>query len=162
MKKIMILKYAEIGFKAMMKIRQQPMLRTVNLFISHSWAYGDAYDKLKQMLSDRTYFDFKDHSIPKDDPVHNAPTSTALYNAIKQKMSPCHVVLIMAGKYATYSEWINKEIMIAKKEFYNSKPIVAVTPWGAKQISTVVTENADRIAGWNRESVINCIRDLMG
>ena len=27
-----------------------PILKTRNLFISHSWAYGDAYEKLVKML----------------------------------------------------------------------------------------------------------------
>lgn len=46
---------------------------TYNLFISHSWAYGDAYDKLTDMLRAKPYFDYRDYSVPKDDPIHNAP-----------------------------------------------------------------------------------------
>lgn len=117
------------------------MAKTFNLFISHSWSYGDAYDRLIKLLNADPYFSFRDFSVPKDDPVHIAPNSTELYAAIKRKIAPCHVVLIMAGKYATYSNWINKELKISKNDF--SKPIVAVRPWGAQQISTTVREAAD-------------------
>jgi len=37
-------------------------------------------------------------------------------------MKPCGAIIILAGVYATYSKWINKEIAIAQK--YN-KPILA-------------------------------------
>ena len=135
------------------------MARTYSLFISHSWSYGDAYKRLIALLDAAPYFSFKDFSVPKDDPVHNATNSTALYKAIKRQIAPCHVVLIMAGKYATYSNWINKEIKIAKGDF--SKPIVAVKPWGAEQVSTKVREAADVEAAWNTDSIVKAIRSVV-
>ena len=134
------------------------MAKTYSLFISHSWSYGDAFDGLVKLLRAAPYFFFKDFSVPKDDPVHNAPNSAVLYEAIKRKIAPCHVVLIMAGKYATYSNWINKEIKISKHDF--SKPIVAIKPWGAQQISTTVREAADVEANWNTNSIIKAIRSV--
>ena len=131
------------------------MSRIFNLFISHSWSYGDAYDKLIAMLKEKPYFQFRDYSVPRDDPIHDAPNSQALYAAIQQQMKPCHVILVMAGKYATYSTWINKEMKIAK-DF--GKPILAIAPWGAQQISSVVRENADEIVRWNAESIVSAIR----
>ena len=35
---------------------------TYNLFISHSWAYSDAYDRLVDMLNTKTYFEYKNYS----------------------------------------------------------------------------------------------------
>jgi hypothetical protein len=136
------------------------MINTYNLFISHSWSYGDAYDRLVKMLDDANYFYYKNYSVPKDDPIHNAPNSGALYNAIKNQMSPCHAVLILAGVYATYSDWINNEIKISKNEFYKSKPILAIQPWGSEKTSQVVKDNADLIVGWNTDSIIKGIREL--
>lgn len=135
------------------------MAKSRNLFISHSWAYGDAYDRLVEMLDAAPNFLYSNYSVPKDDPVHNAPTKQALRAAIKVKVAPCQVVLIMAGKYATYSEWINKEIDIAKKDF--SKPVLAITPWGAQQTSSVVRNNADLIVKWNTSSIVGGIRQLV-
>jgi len=136
------------------------MAKTYNLFISHSWSYSDAYEKLIALLKSRPYFDFRDYSVPKDDPIHNAPNSQALYDAIKRQMTLCHVVLVMAGVYATYSTWIQKEIRIAKTEFQLPKPVIAVKPWAQTNVSQFVIENADEIVGWNTESVVEAIRRL--
>lgn len=136
------------------------MAKTYNIFISHSWSYGDAYDKLVRLLAAKPYFRYKDYSVPRDDPIHDAPTSQALYLAIKKQMACCHIVIVMAGKYATYSTWIKREIQIAQKEFSAPKPVLAVAPWGRQQLSSVVRENADKIVGWNTDSIVNGIRDI--
>jgi len=137
-----------------------PELKTYNIFLSHSWSYSDAYEKLIRLLKQAPYFYFKDYSVPKDDPIHNAPNSQELYEAIKTKMAPCHVILAMAGVYATYSTWIKREIKIAKSEFQVPKPIIAVKPWAQTNISQVVSENADEIVGWNTDSIVSTIRRL--
>ncbi len=129
-----------------------------NLFISHSWAYGDAYDRLCNMLRAAPRFEYKDYSVPKDNPIHNANNAAQLRSAIQAQMSSASAILIMAGKYATYSRWINEEINLAKNGFTYRKPIIAVTPWGAQQISSVVREAADEIAGWNTSSIVDAIR----
>lgn len=129
-----------------------------NIFISHSWAYGDAHQRLKNLLRARPYFFFRDFSVPKDDPIHNAPNAQALYSAIYNQMRPASVVLIMGGVYATHSKWINLEIQIAREEFSNPKPIIAIRPWAQTNMSTVVQEAADEIVGWNTESVVDAIR----
>ena len=100
----------------------------------------------------------RNYSVPKNDPIHNAPNTTALYKAIKDQMVFCDVVLIMAGKYATYSKWIDNEIQIAKGDF--NKPIVGIRPWGNEQISSVVSGAADELVGWNTSSIVSAIRKL--
>ena len=72
----------------------------------------------------------KNYSVPKDDPIHNARTDAQLRAAIRNQMIPCHVVLIMAGVYSTYSKWIGIEIEIAQRGFLTPKPIIAIKPWG--------------------------------
>ncbi len=134
-------------------------MRTYNIFISHSWTYGDAYDKLIEMLEEAPYFVHKDYSVPKNDPVHNAPTDWQLEEAIGNKIRPCSAVVIMAGKYATYSKWIQREIQIAKGDY--TKPVVAIRPWANAQVSTVVKKNADRLVGWNTNSIVSAIRELV-
>ena len=136
------------------------MAKIYNLFISHSWSYGDDYDRLIQLLGDRGYFSYKDYSVPKDSPIHNAPNTSALYAAIKQQMSLCQVVIIMAGKYSTFSKWISLEIDIARKEFSQSKPILGVRPFGAQQVSSVVSDACDQMVNWNTESIVTGIRTI--
>ena len=65
-------------------------------------------------------------------------------------------VLIMAGKYSTFSKWINREIMIAHEL---GKPVLAITPWGADQISRVVANAADEIVKWQSSSIVEAIRN---
>lgn len=136
------------------------MAKTYHIFISHSWAYSDAYEKLINLLNKDSSFSYADYSVPKDDPIHDAGTSKELYEAIKAQMSKASVVLILAGVYSTYSKWINKEIEIAQTEFSTTKPIIAIQPWGAEKTSSVVKDAADKIVGWNSSSIINAIKDL--
>ena len=135
-------------------------MKTHHLFISHSWSYSDAYDGLISLLRDRSYFNFSDYSVPRDDPIHGAGSDSELRAAIQRKMAPCGAVLILAGVYATYSKWINIEIDLAKHAFAYPKPIIAIRPWASKRVSTVVTEAATRIVGWNTESVVGAIKEL--
>ena len=135
------------------------MSKTFRLFVSHSWSYSDAYEKLKQLLDKRPYFYYLDYSIPKDDPVH-CSSAQELYQAIYNKMYSCHVVIIMAGVYSTYSRWITTEVKIAQNEFTYPKPILAIKPWGNTNVSIVVSQNADRLANWNTESVVSAIREI--
>ncbi|WP_288838860.1 TIR domain-containing protein [uncultured Megasphaera sp.] len=136
------------------------MSKTYHIFISHSWAYPDAYEGLIKLLNKDPNFSYSDYSVPKDNPIHNAGTSKELYNAIKAQMSKASVVIIMAGVYSTYSKWINKEIEIAQTEFSTPKPIIAVEPWASEKTSIKVKEAANKIVGWNSSSIISAIKEL--
>lgn len=136
------------------------MSKTYHIFISHSWAYPDAYEGLIKLLDKDPNFSYSDYSVPKNDPIHNAETSKELYNAIKAQVSKASVVIIMAGVYSTYSKWINKEIEIAQTEFLIPKPIIAVEPWASEKTSVKVKDAADKIVGWNSSSIINAIKEL--
>lgn len=131
-----------------------------HLFISHSWAYSDAYDKLINLLNNAHRFEFKNYSVPKSDPIHNAPNAAALREAIRGQMQWAHTVIILAGVYSTHSKWINEEIDLAKNGFARSKPILAIEPWGSEKTSTVVKNAADRIVSWNTDSIVSAIREL--
>ena len=135
-------------------------MRDYHIFISHSWSHEDQYEKLIELLEDALYFSFKDYSVPRDDPIHDAPTSQKLYEAIKGQMTSASVVLILAGVYASYSKWINKEIEIAKNEFETPKKILAIKPWGSQRTSEFVRKNADQIVGWNGQSIANAVKEL--
>ena len=133
-------------------------MKKYNLFISHSWSYSYYFDRLKNLLDNRPYFSYADYSIPEYDPIHTSGTDSELREAILKKMRTCHIILIMAGVYSTYSKWINNEIQIAMKGFLNPKPIIGVIPRGQINVSSVVAENVDALVGWNTESIVNAIR----
>lgn len=128
-------------------------MRNYHIFISHSWSYSDAYEKLKNLL-DKTGLTYSDYSVPKDDPIHNAPNEKALKNAIQKQIAPCSCVIILAGVYSTYSDWIDNEITIAKQM---GKPIIAIEPWGSEKTSTTVKNNADIIIKWQSSSLKDAI-----
>lgn len=128
---------------------------TYNLFISHSWTYGDAYEKLVSMLNRAPNFTYKNYSVPKNDPIHNANNDRELKAAIRNQMQHASCVLIMAGKYASYSKWIQIEIALAQEM---GKRIIAVEPWGAEQTSVVVKQAANIKAGWNTASIVSAIK----
>ncbi len=128
-----------------------------NLFISHSWSYSDAYDKLVTLLDDAKYFSYRNYSVPKDDPIHNANNSKELYEAIKQQVRYANVVIILAGVYSSYSKWIDKEIEIAQDL---GKPILAIEPWGSERTSVRVKNAADKIVKCNTNSIVDGIREI--
>ena len=135
-------------------------VRIYNLFISHSWSYSDNYEKLLALLEARGYFSYKDYSVPKDDPVHNANNDEELEAAIKAQMAPCSVVIILAGVYASYRKWILKEIDLAQSGFEAPKPILALEPFGSEKTSQTVKDAADKVVKWNTESIVSAIREL--
>ena len=134
-----------------------PELKTYKLFISHSWTYGDAYEKLVKFFKDYPNFLWANYSVPKNDPVHNAKNEAELYEAIKAQISPVNCVVMLAGVYSSYSKWINKEIQISKRDF--SKPIVAVEPWDSEKTSKIVKDNANTIVKWQSKSIVDAIRE---
>ena len=131
-------------------------LTNYRLFISHSWTYGDAYDKLVAFFDEHPNFQWSDYSVPRADPIHNAQNTQALYDAIAAQIAPVNCIVMLAGLYSTHSKWINIEIEIAKKVF--NKPIIAVEPWGSERTSHVVKDNADEIVKWQSASIVAAIR----
>ncbi|MFJ2283463.1 TIR domain-containing protein [Pseudomonas sp. MWU12-2115] len=130
-------------------------MQTYHLFISHSWNYAHAHDNLVRLLGAKADFSFKNFSVPPHNPIMGAQTDRQLEAAIENKIRPCSAVLIMAGMYSTYSKWINKEIEIAKRM---GKVIIAIKPFGAERISTVVRAAAHAECAWNTNSIIGAIR----
>lgn len=125
-----------------------------NLFISHSWSYSDKYEGLVSLLDSNPYFNYKNYSVPKDDPIHNARYDYQLKEAIKNQMQHASCVLILAGIYSTYSKWINIEIELAQEM---GKKIIAVEPWNSEKTSSVVKNAADVIVKWRTDSIISAI-----
>lgn len=126
-----------------------------NIFISHSWSYSSQYQKLINLLKKDYSFQYKNYSVPQNDPIHNAKNQVSLKKAIQKQMKPASCIIILAGVYATYSKWINIEVNLAKSM---NKRIIAVRYRGAKKISKVVKDNADIIVGWNSNSIIKAVK----
>jgi MTH538 TIR-like domain (DUF1863) len=135
----------------------------IHVFISHSWKYSDHYQTLSEWIFEQKWrsgsasLDFRDFSVPKDNPIHDAPNDGALKNAIYNQIARAHVVVIPTGMYAAYSKWIGKEIDGAN---YYRKPILAVNPWGQERKSQDVVQNAKKVVGWNRVPLVGAIWEI--
>ena len=137
--------------------------RQIHVFISHSWSHSGHYDTLAGWISNKAYsigsasLDFRDYSIPRSDPIHNANSTAELHSAIIDQVARSHVVVLTTGMYNRYSEWIKAEVEGAKQ--YN-KSILAVQPWAQKKHAGFVLDAADAECGWNQDSVVSTIWEL--
>ncbi len=131
-----------------------PQLRVYNLFISHAWEYNYDYYRLEEMLDSAPGFDWRNYSVPEHDPKY-ARSKAKLTEALHHQIRPTHVVLILAGMYVPYREWIQREMDIA---LGYGKPIIGVMPWGSKKTPTAVWEAADDIVGWRTSSIVRAVR----
>ncbi|PHN85114.1 molecular chaperone Tir [Vibrio splendidus] len=132
------------------------MSKTYRLFISHSWSYDKNYNRVIELI-DAQDLSYYDHSVPKNDPIHTNGTDKELEAAIEAKVKGTSCVLILAGVYASYSKWINKEIEMAQKY---GKPIIAIEYWGAERTSKVVKDAADKVVKWQGKSIVDAVKEL--
>jgi hypothetical protein len=129
-----------------------------NVFISHAWSYGDAYDRLVELLDSAPGFSWLNWSAPSDKPAIPegmiVPNETVL-RAIAQKVNMADCVLVIAGMYANHSAWIQAEMDIARNL---SKPLIGVKPWGSERMPQEVYESTVEDVGWNTDSIVSAIK----
>lgn len=130
------------------------MANSYTIFISHSWAYVDDLRSLKNLLENRGYFNVQFEEATPDVPI-NSDNASYIRQRLKQKISNSHVVLGIAGIYASHSEWMSWEL---DKALELGKPIIGVVPRGAERVSTVVSSRAKEVIRWNSDSIVTAIR----
>lgn len=138
-----------------------PYLYDYRLFISHAWQYGDSYKRLTDLLDGAKNFSYYNYSAPKEKPLFPAGTPhTNQYIAqrITDKIRPAQVVLVISGMYIAYSDWMRYEIDEAVRM---NKPIIGIRPWGNQVMPAYVSNYADKIVGWNTNSIVSSIRELV-
>ena len=138
-----------------------PSLYDYRLFISHAWKYGDDYIRLTSLLDNAKYFSYYNYSAPAEKPLFPSGTpytSSDIARKITDKIRPSQAVLVIAGMYTAYREWMQYEVDEAIRL---GKPIIGIKPWGNTIIPTYVSNNADEIVGWNTDSIVSAIRKLV-
>lgn len=135
-----------------------PLPRALWFFGSHSWDHDHDREGMHRLIGAgwRRHL-WRDLSVPRHAPLH-INGGSALENAISRRISASEVVLAFAGKYSSYSDWIEFEIETA---VWLGKPIVAVVPRGEVQPSTVVMDHHTIEAGWNGKSIREAILDCL-
>jgi len=128
-------------------------MSTYHLFISQSWRYSDAYERLQDLLRMEPAFTFEGHSVPAPHPVIELDAQ-AFEQAIVEHLRPCSALVIMAGVYPTFGKWIDKEIEVAQRL---GKPIIAVKPFGPERISPTVRNAANAECGWSTRTIVGAI-----
>jgi hypothetical protein len=131
-----------------------PTLRTYDLFISHAWTYNDDYHRLVDLLDGAPNFDWRNFSVPEHDPLHNGSTSQ-LRAALRRQVIRVHAVLMLAGVYASHSDWMQEELEMAE---HHDKPIIGIYPWGSQRASSAVQDAAHEMVAWNTSSIVDAIR----
>jgi len=131
--------------------------KIVRLFISHSWDHNDDYESLVELLDRIKNFEFYNYSVPEHDPL-SANGDKELMQELCEQLRGCHVVIVIASMYPSYSEWIQKEVLIAN---VYGKPVLGVIPRGQKRISKFVKTYADKLVRWNSKSIHSAIRELL-
>jgi hypothetical protein len=132
--------------------RNMPTLKNYSIFISHAWKYDESYYRIESWLNEAANFSWTNLSVPRHDPILN---TDQLAKMLHNQMRPADVFVILAGMYVSHSDWIDYEINFARRI---GKPIVAIRPWGSTMVPLAVSNGADVIVGWNRDSIVSAIR----
>ena len=127
-----------------------PSLKTYDLFISHAWSYSDDYYRIVDLLAKAPYFKWRNYSVPQ----HN-PKDGNLEEALKKQIRPVNVVIILAGMYTNYSDWIEFEMNFAD---HIGKPMIGVRPWRAQRVPREVQDRVKEMVGWYTSSIVDAIR----
>lgn len=127
-------------------------LKEYYIFISHSWEHKEHYEKVSSWLDEA--FHWHDYSVSVEK-AFDVSKKSELKSKLKEKIKHCNCILIMAGMYDSYSEWIDFEIETAAEM---GKTIIGVMPWGNERIPQIVTMYATEIVGWNSASVVEAVK----
>jgi len=134
-------------------------MKEYRIFISHAWRYNEDYYRLVGMLNRAPYFRWRNYSVPQHDPVIDPDTEVGkrkLTEELRKQIQPVHIVIVLAGMYVNYREWIQKEIDIAQEY---KKPIVGIRPWGQQRIPQIIQDISCKLVGWNTDSIVQAIRE---
>ena len=124
-----------------------------HIFISHAWKYNDDYYTITRWLSPILYHNY---SVPRHDPV-DANNTLKLKKALTEQIKHASIVIIIAGMYASYSNWIQYEIDEAVRM---GKKIIAIKPRGNERIPLAVQMAAHKTVNWNSTSLVDAVKEI--
>lgn len=130
-----------------------PALHTYRVFISHAWKYSDDYNRIVQLLNNASNFSWQNYSVPEHDPLDGTED---LKEGLRKQIRPVQIVVILAGMYVNYSDWIEFEMDFADQI---GKPMIGIRPLGQQKVPTEVQNRVKEMVGWNTTSIVNAIRN---
>ena len=92
---------------------------------------------------------------------HNQQFNNDVDYLLENKIKTSSLLVLVLDMYNAKENkfWINKEVEIALK--YN-KPILATENWNHEDLPTKIQEAPNKFVNWQRDAVINGIKDLLG
>lgn len=114
-------------------------------------------ERLAIWFDEESNFSWKSYSVPSHDSCTET-TNKGLKTCLTNQMRPAQGIIILAGMWATHSDWIDYEIDEAVRM---NKTIIGVRPWGQQRTPTKIQDNADIMVGWNSASIIQAVRDYI-
>lgn len=132
-------------------------LKIYHIFISHSWKYSHHYDTVRKWIDDSN-ITVSDYSIP-ENKAFSQISKNKLKFELFQQIERASVVVIIAGGYVAYSEWLKFEIDIASQLH---KPILAIKPFGNDTWPTAL-QSCDNVSyvNWNSNSFITALKRML-
>lgn len=95
---------------------------------------------------------YANYSVPEHDPLAGGARLT---EELKKQVRPVEIVLILAGMYVNYSEWIKFEMDFTDEL---EKPMLGIRPWGADRVPLEVQSRVKEMVAWNTSSIVSAIR----
>lgn len=126
-----------------------------NIFISHAWNYNHDYCTIIEWL-DRSPILYHNYSVPRHDPV-DANNTLKLKKALTEQIKHASIVIIIAGMYASYSNWIQYEIDEAVRM---GKKIIAIKPRGNERLPLAIQMAAHKTVNWNSTSLVDAVKEI--
>jgi hypothetical protein len=120
------------------------------------YVYLCAKQATRRAFADYPRFNFRNYSVPQHDPL-DAPDDREMAVRLVDQIRPSQVVIVLAGMWAAYREWIEFEIREARGM---EKPIIGVRPWGQERVPQIVQDAANVIHGRNVAPILRSIREL--
>ncbi|HEX4892004.1 MAG TPA: hypothetical protein VFV47_01855 [Hyphomicrobiaceae bacterium] len=126
------------------------------VYMSHTWAAGDAGTRLLRALDDIPGFLYRVDTVEPGSVDSSVPEAERRA-AIRVAMTQSHVALFLAGSEATDARLLAEELALARDGFRRRVPVLAVVPPGGTES---VPFDADRMLACDAAAVACAIQDL--
>lgn len=125
----------------------------VRVFVAHGFELSDDYRRVFEYLESSRNFFYRNCSVPE---LPKGLDQEGLRQELRKQINLAEVVLIPAGLYALYRDWLNFELNCAKGF---DKPVVVLNVFGVKTKLPVQLEAlADEIVEWNERDIVDAIK----
>lgn len=126
------------------------------VYMSHTWAAGDAGKQLLRELDDIPEFLYRVDTVEPES-VGTSVLDEERRAAIRVAMTQSHVALFLGGAEGTDAALLAEELALARDGFRRRVPVLAIVPPGGPE---AVAFDADRVLAWDAAAVAYAIQDL--